>query len=112
MLLRLLEHLDRRRFEAYVISLTDAGDVGVRISALGIGLLELGMSRGRPTPRALWRLIQFLRQWRPSLVHTWMYHADLLGSLAAIRRPPFPSYGAFALARWTKRTDHCSPASP
>ena len=59
MLLRLLQHLDRRRFEAYVISLTDAGDVGERISALGIGLLELGMTRGRPTPRALWRLINF-----------------------------------------------------
>jgi glycosyltransferase involved in cell wall biosynthesis len=84
MLLRLLEHLDRRRFEAHVITLTDAGDVGERISALGIGLLELGMSRGLPTPRALWRLTQFLRQWRPSLVHTWMYHADLLGSLASI----------------------------
>ena len=84
MLLRLLEHLDRRRFEAYVISLTDAGDLGERISALGIGLLELGMSRGRPTPRGVVATDQTSKAWRPSLVHTWMYHADLLGSLASI----------------------------
>ena len=83
MLLRLLENLDRRRFEPYVISLIDAGDLGDRISSLGIGLLELHMPRGRLRISALWTLVKFLKQWRPSILHTWMYHADLFGSMAA-----------------------------
>lgn len=83
MLVRLLESLDRRRFEPYVISLIDAGDVGDRIRNLGIGLLELHIPRGRLRISALWTLVKFLKQWRPAVLHTWMYHADLFGSMAA-----------------------------
>ena len=77
MLVRLLENIDRQRFEPYVISLTDAGDLGDRINNLGIGLLELNMPRGRPYISALLPLVRFLRRWRPSVLHTWMYHSDL-----------------------------------
>ena len=40
MLLRLLEHLDRRRFEPYVISLTDAGDLGSAFRLWALGCLS------------------------------------------------------------------------
>lgn len=83
MLVRLLENIDRQRFEPYVISLTDAGDLADRINNLGIGVLELHMPRGRPYISALLPLVRFLRQWRPSVLHTWMYHSDLFGSVAA-----------------------------
>ena len=84
MLLRLLENLDRTRFEPCVISLTNAGDLGSQINNLGIELLQLHMPRGRLRISALWTLVKFLKQWRPSILHTWMYHADLFGSVAAI----------------------------
>ncbi len=83
MLLRLLENLDRTRFEPYVISLTNAGDLGSKINNLGIELLQLHMPRGLPRMSALWTLVKFLKQWHPSILHTWMYHADLFGSVAA-----------------------------
>lgn len=83
MLHKLLQHLDRSRFDARVISLTGMGELGPRIEALGIPVVALGMRPGVPNPMALLRLARQLRQWRPDVVHTWMYHADLLGGLAA-----------------------------
>lgn len=83
MLLKLLQHIDRDRFDAFVISLTTKGELASRIEALGIPVLALGMNRSLPNPLLLFRLAWHLRAFKPDIVHTWMYHADLLGGLAA-----------------------------
>jgi glycosyltransferase involved in cell wall biosynthesis len=83
MLLKVLEHIDRRRFSPHVISLTTTGEVGPHISALGIPVEALGMKPGWPSPFAFCRLVRRLRAIRPEVIHTWMYHPDLLGGLAA-----------------------------
>ncbi len=83
MLLKILERLDRKTFKPTVISLTDRGDIGPRIEALGIPVLALGMRSGIPNPFLLFRLMGYLQRSQPDVVHTWMYHADLLGGLAA-----------------------------
>jgi glycosyltransferase involved in cell wall biosynthesis len=84
MLLKLLQQLDRSRFSPTVISLIGLGEVGPRIQALGIAVYSLGMARGAaPNPLFIVRLVRLLRQLEPDVVHTWMYHADLLGGLAA-----------------------------
>ena len=83
MLLRLLERIDRTRFEPQVISLTTRGRIGPRIEALGLPVHALGMKPGLPGPIKFVYLVRLLRQSRPDVVHTWMYHADLLGGLAA-----------------------------
>nr|WP_276661549.1 glycosyltransferase [Thauera aminoaromatica] len=83
MLLKLLQTLDRDRFAPEVISLTNLGEVGPRIEALGIPVHALGMDRGKLNLKGFWTLIGHLRRSRPDVVHTWMYHADLLGGLAA-----------------------------
>lgn len=83
MLLRLLQSLDRDRFQPVVISLTTRGEIGARIEALGIKVQALGML---PSVFHLFKFLQMvrlLRQSQPDVVHTWMYHADLLGGLAA-----------------------------
>ena len=83
MLFRLLSRLDRSRFTPQVISLIDIGQIGKQIQALGIPVRTLGMQRGRPSLKALIQLVQWLRQDRPHVVQTWMYHADLMGGFAA-----------------------------
>lgn len=83
MLLRLLEGIDRDRFAARVYSLTNLGEVGPRIFALGIPVESIDM-KGRPTDvLAIIELARRLREAQTDLVHTWMYHADLVGGLAA-----------------------------
>lgn len=66
-----------------VVSLTDGGVFQERLESLGIHVTTLGMRPGLPSPIKWWRLVRLLRQRRPQLVQTWMYHADLLGGLAA-----------------------------
>ncbi|MHB8938520.1 MAG: glycosyltransferase family 4 protein [Thiobacillus sp.] len=83
MLLKLLEHLDRQRFAPHVISLTTLGELAPRIAALGIPVEAVGMKPGLPSPSGFFRLVQILKRLNPDVVHTWMYHADLLGGLAA-----------------------------
>jgi glycosyltransferase involved in cell wall biosynthesis len=83
MLLKLLQNLDRSRFEPSVISLRTKGEVGPRIEALGVHVLALCMNPGLPNPLKLLALVNYVRKIRPHLVQTWMYHADLLGGVAA-----------------------------
>lgn len=83
MLLKLLQQLNRSRFTPSVVSLVGIGEIGPRIQALGIPVHVLGMRRGIPNPLLVWRLMRLLRQINPDVVHTWMYHADLIGGLAA-----------------------------
>lgn len=89
-LLRLLSRMNGRRFENRVVSLIPAGSVGERIRDLGVTVDSLEMRRGRPSAGVLLRLVRMLRHERPDVLQTWLYHADLLGLLAAslAARPP------------------------
>ena len=83
MLYRLLSRLDRTRFTPQVVSLLDHGPVSRKIQALGIPVRSLGMKAGVPNPAVVLRLARWLRQDPPDMMQTWMYHADLIGGLAA-----------------------------
>lgn len=83
MLVKLLERLDRASFSPQVISLTTEGDLGLRIRELGVPVHALAMKPGRLDPAVVWRLICLLRRTAAEVVQTWMYHADLVGGLAA-----------------------------
>jgi glycosyltransferase involved in cell wall biosynthesis len=82
MLTKLVRHLDRSRFASTVVSMTDRGVMGDVIEQGGTEVLTLGVRRGVPDPRALFRLRSLLRQRQPDVVQSWMYHADVLSALA------------------------------
>lgn len=83
MLFKVLARLDRQRFSPHVISLTSLGDLAPRFAALGIPVEAMGMKPGRLNLLKFLRLVGLLKRLNPDVVHTWMYHADLLGGLAA-----------------------------
>lgn len=83
MLWKLLGAIDRDRFHPTVISLSDLGPLAPRIAALDVPVSAIAMRRGRLEVRPLARLAQYLTAQRPQIVHTWMYHADLLGGALA-----------------------------
>jgi len=82
MLARLVMRTDRSRFRSVVVSMTDRGTVGPIIAGAGIPVEALGIGRGTIEPRGVTRLIGLLRRYRPDIVQTWLYHADLLGLIA------------------------------
>jgi glycosyltransferase involved in cell wall biosynthesis len=83
MLYKLLSASYNGPFSFSVISLTCMEPIGRKIQALGIPVTALEMRRGFPDPRALVKLAISLRRKQPQLVQTWMYHADLIGGVAA-----------------------------
>lgn len=92
-LLRLLGATDRARFSPRVISLTTDGDIGARMRSIGVPVTVLGLRRRSPA-RPLKSLVSELRDTRPDVVQTWMYHADLFGGLAArAARVPAVAWG-------------------
>ena len=76
MLAKLVNGLDRQRFSNAVISLADAGPLKQQIEKLDVPVYSLGMKRGREDIFALNRLIRLLRELEPTIVQSWLYHAD------------------------------------
>ncbi len=74
--------LDRSRFDVRVACLLDRGPYAERLEAAGIPVHALAMS-GRTDVGAFWRLRALLRQHRPAILHTFLFHANLLGRFAA-----------------------------
>jgi len=83
MLYKLLSRIDRTRFESAVIALKEEGPMAERIRALGTSVESLGMRGALGDLGRLVRLRRSLVQHAPHVVQTWLYHADLLGGLAA-----------------------------
>jgi glycosyltransferase involved in cell wall biosynthesis len=82
MLARIAMGLDRSRYRSVVVSMTGFGTVGPGLASAGIELYSLDLRRGLPDPRGLIRLARILRQVRPDILQTWLYHADLFGLVA------------------------------
>lgn len=81
-MVKVLKAMDSDEFENEVISLTSLGplgddlrDIGIKVSALHIPQSLLGAGK-------IWLLARTIKESRPHIVQTWMYHADLLGGIA------------------------------
>lgn len=83
MLRRLIESHRGTEFRHRVISLTDAGELGDSLRSNGVDVQCLGMRSLLNAPITVVRLAKLIRSETPDIVQTWMYHADLLGGLAA-----------------------------
>jgi glycosyltransferase involved in cell wall biosynthesis len=90
MLKRLLEHDPDSSQNCAVISLTTLGDIGRALQARGIQVHALNLASFWQVPLGMWRLIQSIRQYKPDVVQTWMYHADLIGGFAACLAGNYP----------------------
>jgi glycosyltransferase involved in cell wall biosynthesis len=89
-LVNLVTAMDRTKFNCDVVTLIDPGAMAAPLIEAGIPITSLGMRRGRPSLGALWSLVGHLRATNPAILQTWLYHADLIGTAAAlIARPDF-----------------------
>jgi glycosyltransferase involved in cell wall biosynthesis len=90
MMVQVLEHTDRTRFTPHVVSLRPEAPLADRVRRAGIEPHFLDMRSYAQMPAALAKLKRIMREVRPALVQTWMYHADLLGGIAARSLTPRP----------------------
>jgi len=67
-----------------VISMGDEGVFGERLRQAGISVHALHMKDSAiAAAKGAWQLLRLLRSLHPDVVQTWMYHADLVGGIAA-----------------------------
>jgi glycosyltransferase involved in cell wall biosynthesis len=83
MLCQVASAMDRTRFENEVVSLTGILDQADKMQGIGVRVRTLGMKTGVPNPLLVMRLARWIRESKPDVIHTWMYHANLVGALAS-----------------------------
>jgi glycosyltransferase involved in cell wall biosynthesis len=83
MLCRIASGMDNSKFKNEVVSLTGILDLADTMEATGARVRTLGMKKGAPNPMLVMRLAQWIRESKPDVIHTWMYHANLIGAFAA-----------------------------
>ncbi|MGP4789275.1 glycosyltransferase family 4 protein [Psychrobacter sp. 1Y11] len=66
-----------------VISMMDKGKYGALLEKQGITVHCLMLNRNNINFKSLTKLYRLLKQLKPDVVQTWMYHADLIGGLTA-----------------------------
>ncbi len=109
MLAKLVRQMAPDRFESVVVSLGVEGSVGRELRQAGIAVHALDMRRSLPSLAAFLRLLRIIRRERPALLQTWLYHADLVGLLAAALTPGLPLLwnlrcSDMELANYSRRT--------
>ena len=80
-LLRLVAADKQRDAQHHVVSLMDRGIYAERLEQAGATVHTLNFPRGRVTAAGLVQLFRLIREIRPDVVQTWMYHSDLIGGL-------------------------------
>jgi len=66
-----------------VISLMGLGKYGPLLTDKGIDVYTLDMPQGKVTFSGLLKLYRLIKEQKPDVVQTWMYHADFIGGVIA-----------------------------
>ena len=74
--------LDRQSWEARVYCLGPRGHFAEILEAKGIPVTCFGGRGIASVPSVLWRLTRALRQFRPALLQTFLFHGNLIGRIA------------------------------
>ena len=116
-LVQIVTRLDRSRWEPRVFSLAGRGPLTAKLEAAGIPAFDCGATSAS-NPLHIWRAYSKLKHeltaWQPKIVQTFLFHANLLGRIAARRaRVPHILSGIrvadqrgkmrLRLDRWTER---------
>ena len=80
-LVRICHALADHGYHQLVITMVPGGHLAGDLQRAGITVRSLDMRRGWPNPFSYIRLVRELRRFRADVLQTWMYHADLLGTL-------------------------------
>ena len=83
MLFRLIKHRSDLLESTIVISLTKNGEIGKALEAMGVKVLSLEMNNWLSIFKTLLKLKKIIQNEKPSIIHTWMYHANVLGGIAS-----------------------------
>jgi glycosyltransferase involved in cell wall biosynthesis len=125
MLVRLVNALNGCGVHSDVVALGRDDGLAEELQRAGADVECLGLGRRPPDPFVLRRLANAVGRRHPDVIQSWMYHADLLTTLAAPRVKPTPTVvwgirqtdltlnkpATRLVARWCARLSHRRPAA-
>lgn len=79
--------MQRRGWQVQVISLLPPEAYAEELAEAGVCIFNLGMRRGIPDPRSLFKLARLIRRFKPHVVHSHMIHANLLARISRLLAP-------------------------
>jgi glycosyltransferase involved in cell wall biosynthesis len=82
-LVQLLEGWGGGEDQHMVISLMERAQLAERVEALDVRVEHIDMHPNKMELSKFLRLIRTIRFYKPDIIQTWLYHADLIGSIAA-----------------------------
>lgn len=80
-LVELVTRLDRQQFDPIVFCLGPKAPLVDVLESAGIPVVCFGVKR-KWDVTVLWHLVRSLRQHRPTILQTWLFHANLIGRVA------------------------------
>lgn len=89
MLERLLSDLDPALVSNHVIALKEGGPIAAQIAARGVPVEIIGLNNYFSRGLMPLRVARHIQRIAPDLIQTWLYHADLIGGVAARLARPF-----------------------
>ncbi len=87
MLFKLLNGLNKSKFECLVISMSDMGVYGEKIASLGIPVFCLKMNSVRFSFISFCSFLKIIYHYKPDIIQGWMYHANLFSLFSKILSP-------------------------
>lgn len=87
-LVNLVTAMNRNEFDNEVITLLKPGPMVQTLAQAGIPVTSMEIGRHRPNPAAFLSLIRRLRARKPTILQTWLYHADFFGTAATFFAKP------------------------
>jgi glycosyltransferase involved in cell wall biosynthesis len=81
-ILYLLETLPKHGYDFRALSLTPLGPMGIEAQQKGYPVESLNMQRKIPDPGVLLKLSAIIRQWKPDILHSFLFHANILARIA------------------------------
>lgn len=82
LLCQVATRLKNNGWDIAMVSMTAPLVFTEELAGAGIPLMSLGMKKGVPDPRAIFRLADICREWQPAILHSHMVHANLLARVA------------------------------
>jgi glycosyltransferase involved in cell wall biosynthesis len=83
-LVKLAKEMEVRGWKVFVVSMLPPIAFIEELEGRGIKVASLGMKRGSPNPMAIIRLIRFIKEWKPVILHSHQVHANLLARITRI----------------------------
>jgi len=83
-LLRLLQQMNKDRFDNYILALKSGGSLQPAFEKLNVPIVNVSDRAGIPSLRTFSNLIRAIRSIQPNILQGWMYHGNLAAAVGKI----------------------------